>query len=250
MLREPGRKIVALIAGGALALTLATGSTASAKAVAKHKKSSAKKGDVRHDMRHVADNMPHGWSWPPTRAMVASGKECLTKLDDLGVVWKPASATKKIVTPITVPSMVLGGVSIVPTFRDGPFIMDCHLALGLATFLPQLADIGVKELRFMRIYGYTRVRVGGVTKKVLSRHALGLAMDIAAMVDEDKRVAVVEKDYPKGDGLLLAAETILNASGGFRLVLTPKNDPLSHHDHFHLEINLNYDPPATTLPSS
>jgi hypothetical protein len=26
----------------------------------------------------------------------------------------------------------------------------------------------------------------------------------------------------------------------FRLVLTPSNDPISHHDHFHIEANPSY----------
>ena len=35
-------------------------------------------------------------------------------------------------------------------------------------------------------------------------------------------------------------ERTVNDSGIFRTVLTPKNDPKSHHDHFHLEANPDY----------
>ena len=49
------------------------------------------------------------------------------------------------------------------------------------------------------------------------------------------RVATVKTDYPNDDVLLLAIEQTVNGSGKFRIVLTPKNDPVSHSDHFHLE---------------
>ena len=52
------------------------------------------------------------------------------------------------------------------------------------------------------------------------------------------------RDYPQGDALLLAVERAINASGSFRLVLTPKNDPISHKDHFHLEANPSYAQPV------
>jgi len=91
------------------------------------------------------------------------------------------------------------------------------------------------------------VRVGGKTKNVLSRHALGLAMDVMSFVDDQGREASVAKDYRKGDPLLLEVEKMIDASSSFRLVLTPKNDPISHKDHFHIEANPSY---ATAVPRS
>ena len=189
-----------------------------------------------------ASNMPDGWTWPPTAAMRAAGKACTARLDELGVAWHPAAGVKKIATPITVPSMTFGGIKLVPTFRPPPFVMDCHLALALATFAKDLHELGVRELHFSRIYGYTRVRTQGRTKNVLSRHALGLAMDVRSVIDADGREAVVARDYVHDDPLLLRLEDLLNDSGGFRTVLTPKNDPASHHDHFHVEVALTYGP--------
>ena len=92
----------------------------------------------------------------------------------------------------------------------------------------------------MGIYRNSNVRVHGTTKPILSRHALGLAMDIAEFVDETGRVANVEDDYLKGDPLLHAIEDTVNRSARFRIVLTPGNDPLSHYDHFHIEASVDF----------
>lgn len=198
------------------------------------------RGHRGHAAAAPARNMPAGWSWPPNPAMVAAGQACTARLDELGVVWRPAAAQKQIATPITVPSMTFGGIKVVPTFRPPPFVMDCHLALALTTFSKDLYELGIRELKFSRIYGYTKVRTEGVIKNVLSRHALGLAIDVRAVVDADGREAVVVRDYRNDDPLLLRLEDFLNDAGGFRTVLTPRNDPKSHDDHFHVEVALTY----------
>lgn len=190
-------------------------------------------------------NMPDGWSWPPSKEMVAAGKACTAQLDALGVTWKRATGQPKIATPITVPAMVFGGVKAIPTFRKPPFVMDCQLALALTIHGKALYDRGVRELRFSRIYGYTPVRTGGKTLAALSRHALGLAIDVREIVDDAGHKGVVLGDYLAGDPLLLAVETYLNDSGGFRMVLTPRNDPQSHYDHFHVEARADYRVPTT-----
>ena len=46
--------------------------------------------------------------------------------------------------------------------------------------------------------------------------------------------------------LLLSIEEVLNKSGRFRTVLTPRNDPKSHYDHFHIEAAIDYS--AAELP--
>ncbi len=185
-------------------------------------------------------NMPDGWAWPPTREMRAAGKACTDELGRRGVAWKPAKAERKITTPITVPAMVFGGVKLVPTFRKPPFVMDCQLARALTIHGEALYARGVRELHFSRIYGYTQVRTRGRTLAALSRHALGLAVDIRAVVDDTGHKGVVLDDYLAGDALLAAVEAYLNDSGGFRMVLTPRNDPKSHYDHFHVEARADY----------
>lgn len=189
-------------------------------------------------------NMPNGWSWPPSRSMKKVGDACLAKLDDLGIEWKKGSKTRKIATPVVVPKMVFGGIEVKPTFRKAPFTMDCHLALGLELYGQQLYALGVRTIKFSSIYRYDHVTVNGQKKSSLSRHALGLAMDIRSFVDAAGHEAFVLEDYPDGNELLLNIEQFLNDSGGFRTVLTPRNDPESHDDHYHIEVKVDYSVPV------
>ena len=118
------------------------------------------------------------------------------------------------------------------------------------SFGPQLFDLGVREVRFGSAFRWSKVRVGGKTKNVLSRHALGIAMDIVSFVDADGVDHNVKHDYKAGDDLLHQIEQTVNASGQFGLLLTPKNDPKSHSDHFHLEANPDYTAEPPPRPAS
>ncbi len=143
--------------------------------------------------------------------------------------------------PIYVPGMELGGVKLTSIFRKGPFVMDCHLALALARAGEVMRQIGVRELRFSTIHEYRRIRLRGAVRRPLSRHALGLAIDVFEVVTDDGQKAVVEKAYRKKDQTLLALERGIAASLDFRTPLTPGNDPRSHYNHFHLEARVNYE---------
>ena len=218
----------------------------SAKAKAKPAKRAARESTKVSMTHHFkADNMPRGWQWPPSRTMQEQEKTCEAKLDALGVTWQAATQEGHVVDAISLPDMTLGGVAFVGTYSTGPQTMDCELALAFANFAPRLAELGVREVHFGSIYRWTKVRAFGKTKDVLSRHALGLAMDVVSFVDGDGHVAVVGKDYKTGDPLLTGVESAVNDSGLFRLLLTPKNDPISHKDHFHFEAN----PDFTPLPA-
>jgi hypothetical protein len=61
-----------------------------------------------------------------------------------------------------------------------------------------------------------------------------------SVIDAAGHERVVGRDYKQDDPLLLAVEQAVNGSGKFRLLLTPKNDPISHKDHFHLEAAIDY----------
>ena len=175
-------------------------------------------------------NMPPDWAWPPTAAMRAEGKACLTRLDELGVAWKPAPRTRKVATPIYVPSMEIGGVKLTSIWRKGPQVLDCQLARALAEHGAEvLRSVGVVELRFSTIH--VMKNIAGT--RILSRHAIGMAMDVFEMITEDGAVHVVEKDYP--DVVLLTVETWINHCGWFRYLLTPGNDRRHHRDHVHFE---------------
>ena len=186
-------------------------------------------------------NMPPGWTWPPSRAMRAVGRRCLDELTDMGVKWKRAGRPRKVATPIVVPSMELGGVKLTSIFRKGPFVMDCHLALSLARAGEVLTQIGVRELRFSTIHEFRRIRMRGAKRRPLSRHALGLAIDVFEIVTDTGEKVVVEKAYRKKEPTLRAMERGIAASLDFRTPLTPGNDPRSHSDHFHLEARANYE---------
>lgn len=186
-------------------------------------------------------NMPPGWTWPASRVMRTVGKRCKEELTRMGVVWKRAPRARKIATPIYVPSMVLGGVKLTSIFRKPPFVMDCHLALALARAGEVMSQIGVRELRFSTIHEYRLIRLRGAKRRPLSRHSLGLAIDVFEIVDDEGKKVVVEKDYRKKDPTLLALERGIAASLDFRTPLTPRNDPRSHRDHFHLEARVDYE---------
>lgn len=190
-------------------------------------------------------NMPHGYEWPPSKQMLVAEKACRETLDTLGVKFKPAKSEGRIVSALTVDPdadghIVLGGIKYKSAWRNPPYKMDCQLALALENFGSALFTAGVREVKFGSIFRWTNVRVNGETKPILSRHALGIAMDIVSFSDETGREANVKKDYPLADPLLLAVEAAVKDSGRFRTLLTPQNDPASHSDHFHIEVAVDY----------
>jgi len=183
------------------------------------------------------DNMPLGFAWPPTPAMETASAACEGELTALGVHWKHAAPEGHIAGPIELTDEHVAGIQYTSKWRRPPHTLDCQLARALVEIGPALYALGVREVRWGSIYRWSNVRTQGREFPALSRHALGLAMDIVEFVDETGRVANVEQHYTQGDPLLLAVEQAVNASGQFRIVLTPRNDPASHHDHFHVEAN-------------
>jgi hypothetical protein len=199
----------------------------------KKSKKSSKKVVTKTKKKTSRLNMPPEWEWPPNDTMKAEGDACKKRLDELGIAWKDAPAQDKVATPIYVPEMEIGGVKITPIWRKPPFVMDCILAQAFAEQgAPALRALGVKEIRFSSIYSYREV---ADKPGVLSRHALGLAIDVWEFVDDAGATHVVKSDYPAGDALLHSIEKAVNDTGGYRMLLTPGNDPKHHDDHFHFE---------------
>jgi hypothetical protein len=211
------------------------------------KKKTAKREStaVSKDHKFKADNMPTGWSWPPTKAMIEQEKGCEAKLDDAGVTWAPGTPDGRIVDAVTLPDRTIGGLSFAG-YSTAPYVMDCQLALAFAKLAPTLYSLGVREVHFGSIYRWTKVRAFGRTENMLSRHSIGIAMDVVSFVDDAGREAVVGRDYRKGDALLLGIEQAVNSSGLFRILLSPKNDPKSHSDHFHIEAAIDFTSPELT----
>ncbi len=181
-------------------------------------------------------NMPKRWTWPPSKTMKRAGSRCLKRLTALGVRWRRAPSVRKVVTPIRVRAMKFRGISIVPMWRKPPFTMDCYLALAFAETAPMLRKLGVRSLRFSTIHRYRSIRRAGVKRRgVLSRHAIGLAIDVYEIVDAKGKKHIVKRDYKRGDRLLLAVERAVIKSRHFRGLITPRKDPRSHSDHYHFE---------------
>ena len=178
------------------------------------------------------EGMPKGWAWPPDEPMKQASVTCEKQLDALGIVWERATPQGKMVDPVYVPSMELGGIKYISAYRSGPHRLDCQFVLTLAALGPELYALGVREVKFGSIYRNTNVRAHGQTKPILSRHALGIAMDIKSFTDDKGRVANVELDYLKGDPLLHGIEDLANHSQKFRAGLSPGNHPKSHYDQF------------------
>ena len=191
-------------------------------------------------VKYGPDRMPPGFAWPPTAQMQSTSKACEQELDRLGVTWKRGAAEGKIVDPIIVPSMELGGIKYTSIYKRAPHTLDCQFAHDLALLGPELHALGVREIQFGSIFRNTMARSHGQTKDFLSRHALGIAMDIRSFVDQAGRVAIVEMEYLKGDPLLHGIEDLINRNTRFRQVLTPGNDPISHDDHFHIEASVDF----------
>lgn len=204
--------------------------------------------------RAQGNNMPRGFTWPPSHTMTDAAKACEAKLDELGVAWQTAKRQGHMVDAVTLPAGELdaqiGGITYTNVYDQHAVVMDCQLALALATFAPRLYELGVREVRVGSVYRWSKVRVAGKTLDMLSRHALGLAMDVVSFIDDQGREAIVAKDYKQDDELLLSIERAINDSGTFRTVLTPNNDPVSHKDHFHIEANPDYTQAARDKPSS
>jgi hypothetical protein len=190
------------------------------------------------DKRRVRrSNLPAGWKWPPSRDARREGRKCMRDLRKMGIKYKRAPRRRMIATPVIIPAMKFGSVTMKPTYRKPPFVMDCRLARAFATYAQILSTVGISELYFSSIYDYRRVRMYHKVQRALSRHSLGLAIDIFAVGLENGTKLTVSRDYWTSPALMVA-ELALRSSGGFRQILSPAIDPISHTDHLHLEVKV------------
>lgn len=187
-------------------------------------------------------NMPEGWTWPPSAAMKQAGARCLARLDAAGIAHDPAKPAKKVATPIILPAMELGGVALVSLKGKGPHVLDCHLADAIAVVAPELRALGVHALHFRTLHKYRGVRRKGVSRRVLSRHAVGLAVDVFEVAFDDGDVLRVKNHWRSAGRRLAAVAAVFENSPAFRTPLTPTNDPADHDDHLHLEAHMTLAP--------
>lgn len=172
--------------------------------------------------------------------MKAAGTECLARLDAAGVSYTRGKPLKKVSTPVVISGLVLGDVALTPLKGRGAYPMDCQLAAAIVELAPDLAAKGVRALRFRTLHDYRNVRKNGRTTKILSRHAIGLAIDVFAFELTDGTILEVERDWATAPKLAEITE-VFAASSRFRTPLSPANDPKDHDDHVHLEAHLRLD---------
>ena len=171
--------------------------------------------------------------------MVERGERCLSELTATGLAFRRVThPVGKIVTPVVVPSMTFGTLSVVSPFARRPPVMDCHLALSLMQHGGVLTSLGVRALVVGGFHTERRARLRGRSLNILSRHALGLAVDIRGFITSDGRTLRVSRDYR--DPLVQDVERAVTATGGFRAVVTPGNDR-AHRDHFHVSAKMTID---------
>lgn len=190
-------------------------------------------------------NMPPGWQWPPTEAMRQSGERCLAALTEAQVAYeRPSRPLGKVVTPVVVPSMEFAGLRVRQMFRRRIPVMDCHMALSLAQHAPLLSELGIRELLVSGFYQNRQARLGGRSIGMLSRHALGLAVDIRALVTEEGKTLWVLRDYDHP--LFEQVEATLLERGELRALVSPRNDP-AHRNHLHISAKMTIDDSAPDL---
>ncbi len=187
-------------------------------------------------------NMPEGWTWPPSAAMKDAGARCLAALDAAAVGHRPAAPARKVATPIEVPGLTIGGIALVPLRGKAPFVMDCHLAVAIADVAPELLALGVRSLNFRTLHEYRAVRKRGKSMRFLSRHAVGLAIDVFEVGFDDGEVLRIKADWSAADQRLAKVAGVFDRAANFRTPLTPANDPRDHDDHLHLEAHMHLDP--------
>jgi hypothetical protein len=219
-------------------------SSKSSKSSSKSKKKSKYKPAANSPpvSKRVYDGMPPGFDWPVTRAMTEANKACEAKLDRAGQKWERAKALGRIANPINVTDGMIAGVKYTNWWGEkANTTMECQLVLALVTIAPELRALGVREVKYGQVYEWSYVRA--TYGRMLSRHAIGTAIDIGAFVDDSGREVKVSHAYKQKDNLLLALEQLFVASAHFHNVITPKNDPVGHDNHYHVEAVVDFRPP-------
>jgi hypothetical protein len=170
------------------------------------------------------------------RGVLPGSADCLARLGEQGVRFHTLDHEMGVKTPIVVDGPIAGIRYY--TVANGPLIADCRLVLALGLVGPELAALGVSDVRFSGAYVYRLSNKGRV-----SLHAYGLAIDMHGFT----RLGVhyeVQHDFQKGLGASLSEEApianqIANRfrnSGLFHEYLTP-DDNADHYDHVHVGVS-------------
>jgi len=175
--------------------------------------------------------LPKQWSYPPSAPMARRGFECLRSLTQLNVKWRRANRIGRIATPVEIRDANLAGVKIVSVFTRRT-VMDCHLARAFAMHAKEILALGITEIHYSSIHRHSHIP----RSRRLSRHNLGLAVDIRSMGTKKGKTLVVVKHYWRSRALRKFVR-IMKKTELFRSILHPGNDR-RHRDHFHMEAKM------------
>jgi hypothetical protein len=180
-------------------------------------------------------------------------RACLPALRSLKVPFKVLHGYKTVATPIQIIGDRLGRIQYVPRYQNKPsMVMDCRLALALRRAADVFRANGIRAVVYSNFYSYRHVT--GSPK--LSRHALGLAIDIHGFVGVHGEKIDVLGDWERGLGrgatcegraktpkgrILRDLACDLDASLLFETILTPDYDA-GHANHYHISVHHPMDP--------
>lgn len=159
------------------------------------------------------------------------GYDCLRSLTQLNVKWRRGNRIGRIATPVEIRDSDLNGVKIVSLFKRRT-VMDCHLARAIAMNAPAILNLGITAIQFSSIHRYSRMP----RSRRLSRHNLGLAIDIWSFRTKSGRTLVVARDFRRSRTLHKFIR-LMRKTKMFRSILYPGNDR-HHRNHFHLEAKM------------
>ncbi len=171
-------------------------------------------------------------------------QKCLDALTRLKIPWKPGPRKRGIRNPVQLDTYVLNGVYYHWYWAESnDLLLDCRMVLALYMAGPVFRKHGFDEVLYTSSYRYSYI--SGTRR--LSRHAVGMALDVKALRGPGGVVVVVERDWHRYEGT--AADCVGPLPSGparrmrelvcdfetlplFGGILTPDTD-YDHRNHFH-----------------
>ena len=173
---------------------------------------------------------------PYSTRTIPEGVACLIRLRQLGVSFRSLKPMNNVNTPVEVTGPV-AGIRYKPMWR-GRLRCDCRLAVALHRAGLILRNLGVAEMHFSSAYRNSRLGSGR-----LSRHAMGLALDVHRVLTKDGDLLQIKEHYRQGlsDGchgsspLLNRVGCLLLKWGVFDRALSPDYNR-AHYNHYHFAV--------------
>ena len=173
-------------------------------------------------------------------------RKCLRMLRSLKVPYRRLGRVKGVATPVKIIGTRIGRIQYKHAYNKPVMVMDCRMALAMVRASELLRVNNIKTVVFSNFYSYRNV----AHSKRLSKHALGLAIDIHGFYDKRGRHISVLRDYQRGLGVGKTCEgqaktykarvlrdlvCDMDKSNLFSNILTGDFDK-GHLDHFHVSV--------------